>query len=58
MCKKHVITVLVFMLTFFVNAQRDDFKTINFDRADSIAKKYEGKDLYNLPVLALLLTAQ
>ncbi len=37
-------------------AQRTDFQTVSFIRADSVAAYYRGADLSNLPVLAYQLT--
>lgn len=45
---------LLFSLSFY--AQRSDFKDIDFKKADSIAKNYEGASLKNLPILTYNLT--
>ncbi|HBK71370.1 MAG TPA: hypothetical protein DDZ39_06920 [Flavobacteriaceae bacterium] len=48
---------LFLVLTFNIcNAQLSDFKTIDFVKADSIAKINEGASLANLPILAQSLT--
>jgi len=54
---------IIFLLLFFtctqcLFAQRSDFNEIDFQKADKIAQRYTGEELYNLPVLALRLTAQ
>lgn len=48
------IFILLFSLTCF--AQHSDFKDVDFKKADSIAKNYEGASLENLPVLTYNLT--
>ena len=52
------ILLLVFIFILPLNAQRSDFKEIDFWRADYIAEQYEGEDLYNLPLLVHGLTSQ
>ena len=52
------LLLLCFTFTLLLHAQRSDFNEINFQKADKIAKRYKGEALYNLPVLALRLTAQ
>ena len=39
-------------------AQKSDFKTISFQKADSIALAYKYEKLYNIPELSLKLTSQ
>jgi len=55
---KHFIFLGIFSFTILVQAQRSDFSTIDFQKADEIARRYKGEDLSNLPVLSLQLTAQ
>lgn len=55
---RNVFLLLFFTFTLGLHAQQSDFIHINFKKADSIATRYKGEDLYNLPVLALRLTAQ
>ncbi len=52
------IFYLLILLTFILplHAQRSDFKEIDFSRADYIAERHKGENLYNLPVLAHNLT--
>lgn len=53
-----IFLILFFTFTQFLFAQRSDFNEIDFEKADMIAQRYKGEGLYNLPVLALRLTAQ
>jgi transglutaminase/protease-like cytokinesis protein 3 len=55
---RRTLFLLFFTFTLVSHAQRSDFKEINFQKADKIAERYKGEELYNLPVLALRLTAQ
>jgi len=50
------IAILWLITIQLCNAQRSDFKTINFKTADSIALSYQDKPLDNLPNLAYKLT--
>lgn len=52
------ILLLFFTFSLFLHAQQSHFKEIDFQKADEIAERYKGEDLYNLPLLALRLTAQ
>ncbi|WP_178987812.1 transglutaminase domain-containing protein [Winogradskyella schleiferi] len=51
------VLFIVFCITIS-NAQISDFKTIDFTKADNIAKLHEGQSLDNLPVLAHHLTSK
>ncbi|MCX2744124.1 hypothetical protein OO013_09620 [Mangrovivirga sp. M17] len=42
---------------YSIHAQQADFKHLDFNRADSIAKVYEGEGLDNLPLLVYHLTS-
>lgn len=53
-----IACIIIFTCTLLVTAQQSDFKAIEFDSADAIAIRYQGEDLFNLPVLTLRLTAQ
>jgi len=53
-----IVPILIFTCTLLARAQQSDFEAIEFDNADAIAIRYQGEDLYNLPVLTLRLTAQ
>lgn len=55
---KFAVLFLVVMPVLFhaAYAQRNDFSTIDFRKADSIAKLYEGHRIDNIPVLAGKLT--
>ena len=55
---RNVLLLLFFTFTLLLHAQRSDFNEIDFEKADKIAERYKGEDLYNLPILALRLTAQ
>jgi len=50
--------IILFLYCYSSYAQIDDFKEINFQDADSIANRYRGEDLRNLPLLAHKLTAK
>lgn len=50
--------VLIFCIQSFIQAQVSDFKTIDFSKADNIAKLNEGKGLENLSLLTHQLTAK
>jgi len=52
-------SILFFISSFIINssiAQISDFKDIDFNAADNVAKLYTGSDLDNLPLLAHNLT--
>lgn len=53
---KLVPVILFFIFVFQANAQRNDFANINFDKANAIALKYKGEELYNLNSLVEKLT--
>ncbi|WP_298496238.1 transglutaminase domain-containing protein [uncultured Algibacter sp.] len=53
---KKMLTIFILLLSFFIEAQKSDFKHINFNKADSIANSYKGSSLKNLPVLVYKLT--
>ena len=55
---RKIFLLLFFTFTLVSYAQQSDFNEINFQKADNIADRYKGEELYNLPVLALRLTAQ
>ncbi|WP_158838511.1 transglutaminase domain-containing protein [Polaribacter sp. L3A8] len=46
------------MIACYSNAQKDNFKHINFTKADSIAHIYKDKSVNSLPILSLLLTSK
>lgn len=50
------IPIVLFLVGTFSYGQRSDFDTIEFNRADSIALRYKGASLKNLPVLVHNLT--
>ncbi len=50
------LTILVFLIGMIGYGQRSDFDAITFTKADSIALKYKGASLKNLPVLTYNLT--
>lgn len=53
---KSALLLLSFFILQILNAQVSDFKAIDFNRADNIAKLNEGRSLNNLPILAHHLT--
>lgn len=53
---KYFILFVFFLISIEIHAQLNDFKNINFTKADSIAKLYNGKNLKNLPLLTYNLT--
>jgi hypothetical protein len=53
---KLVPVIFFYVFVFQAHAQLADFKDINFDKADAIALKYKGEDLYNLNSLVEKLT--
>ena len=53
---KHFTLIVFLFLSFTMQSQQSDFSHINFNKADSIAKVYEGESLNNLPLLAYKLT--
>lgn len=56
MLYKFILTFFLFVFLLRINAQANDFNTINFKKADSIAKVYRGETLHNLPQLSYNLT--
>lgn len=50
------ILIVFFLIGTFSFGQRSDFDSVNFAKADSIAAKYKGASLENLPVLVHNLT--
>lgn len=55
---KHIPILLFLFLTIEITCQKLDFKNINFDKADNIAKLYKGNNLKNLPLLTYKLTSK
>lgn len=55
---RNILLLLFFIFTLLSHAQRSDLNEINFQKADAIAERFKGEELFNLPVLALRLTAQ
>jgi len=53
---KHLLFLIILFLSFTIEAQKQDFKHINFEKADSIAHSYQGYSLNNLPILTYKLT--
>lgn len=51
------LSLILLFLSHLCLAQRSDFGSVNFHRADSIASKYRKSDLKSLPVLAHQLTS-
>jgi hypothetical protein len=47
----------LFIFVFQLNAQKSDFSTITFEKADKIALEYKNETLTNLPELAYKLTS-
>ncbi len=54
--KKYYL-IIIFLIGTFSFGQRSDFESISFKKADSIALKYSGASLENLPVLTYHLTS-
>ena len=52
----YIIIFFTFIPSLY--AQRSDFNEINFQKAETIANRYKGEELYNLPVLTFKLTSQ
>lgn len=50
------ILILCFIFMLPLQAQRSDFETIDFTRADQIAAAHKGEDLYSMPILVYNLT--
>ena len=50
--------LFIWLLAFVcqIHAQRSDFETIGFEKADRVAQSFKGEELDNLPVLAHNLT--
>ena len=55
---KNVFLLVLFTFIFPLHAQRADFNTIDFEKADHIASIYKGEELTNLPALTYKLTSQ
>ncbi len=55
---RSILLLLFFTFTLSSQAQQSDFNKIDFAKADEIATRYKGEELFNLPVLVLCLTAQ
>ncbi|WP_196893915.1 transglutaminase domain-containing protein [Aureivirga marina] len=53
---KFYVNLFIFLFFFSSKAQISDFKNINFKKADSIAKVYQGENLKNLSKLTYNLT--
>ena len=53
---RNLFLFLGFIFIHSLQAQRIDFKAINFRKADSIAKEYKGEALFNVPLLVQKLT--
>ena len=53
---RNLFLVIFFTLALSAQAQRSDFKEIDFARADYIAELHQGEELYNLPGLVHGLT--
>ena len=53
---KRLFPILLLLLCLHVNAQKSDFKHIDFAKADSIAKSYSKASLRNMPLLVHNLT--
>lgn len=51
-----IVLLLVLFLSFNTWAQAEDFKHVNFDRADNLAALHKGESLQNLPLLSYNLT--
>lgn len=55
---KQLCIVIIFLICSKHFGQISDFKHVNFEKADNVAKKYKGASLKNLPVLAYQLTSE
>jgi len=55
---KKLLIILLFTFVWQLHAQRSDFETISFKKADNIATLLKGKELNNLPLLANKLTSK
>lgn len=55
---KKLILLLLFFSFITTNAQVEDFKNIDFTRADNIAKLNDGESLENLSILSYKLTSK
>ena len=53
---RQLITIVILFISLTIEAQKADFEHINFAKADSIAKVYQGYSLKNLPILTYNLT--
>jgi len=54
---KNTLLLLLFIFVLPLQAQRIDFKDIDFDIADRIASRHKGEELLNVPALVHKLTA-
>ncbi len=52
-----LLWVFVFLVSFKHYSQASDFKHIDFEKADAVAKQLEGASLENLPILVHSLTS-
>lgn len=55
---KKILFFLFLIIACYSNAQKEDFKYINFTKADSIAHSYKDKSIHSLPILSHLLTSK
>ena len=53
---KQCLLTFILLCSFIINAQKSDFKHINFKKADSVAYSCENASLKNIPLLAFRLT--
>lgn len=53
---KQILFIFILLLSFTIEAQKQDFKHISFEKADSIANSYQDYSLRNLPILTYQLT--
>ncbi|PQJ73428.1 transglutaminase domain-containing protein [Polaribacter butkevichii] len=54
---KRIHFFLFMLISSYSNAQKEDFKHINFTKADSIAHIYKNENINSLPILSHLLTS-
>lgn len=55
---RSIFLFIVLCITVSIKSQISDFKNINFNKADNIAKIFEGESLHNLPLLTYNLTSK
>lgn len=55
---KNSLLLFLFSCVLSLQAQRADFKEINFAKAESIADRYQGEGLTHIPALVYNLTSQ